>query len=82
MFFTIITLFFSNQGKYDDAMLLYKRALTIVEAKLDPRRPDVTKSLHNLAVLLESQVMWYWSRSFDSTSGISYVNRVEAERRT
>ena len=54
-----ITFFLSNQGKYDDAEPLYKRALTIREETLNPRHPDVALSLNKLAGLLESQVMWH-----------------------
>ena len=49
----------ANQGKYDDAEPLYKRALTIREEVLGPRHPDVAPSLNNLATLLASQVMWH-----------------------
>ena len=51
--------FLANQGKYDDAEPLYKRALTIREETLGPRHPDVAQSLNNLAGLLKSQVMWH-----------------------
>ena len=51
--------FLANQGKYDDAEPLYKRALTIQEEELGPRHPDVASSLNNLASLLKSQVMQY-----------------------
>ncbi|CAN0277376.1 unnamed protein product, partial [Ascophyllum nodosum] len=44
-----------NQGKYDDAEPLFKRALTIGEEVLGPRHPDVASILNNLASLLESQ---------------------------
>ena len=68
---------------YDDAEPLFKRAFAIIEETLGPRHPDVATILNNLAGLLESQVMWHWSRSFGSPFGIShYVSRVEAERRT
>ena len=77
-----ITFFLANQGKYDDAEPLYKRALTIFEETLGPRHPDVALSLNNLASLLQSQVMWHRSRSFDSPFGISYASKVEAERST
>ena len=49
----------ANQGKYDDAQPLYKRALTIREEVLGPRHPDVASRLNNLASLLKSQVMRY-----------------------
>ena len=55
--FTITGL--ANQGKYDDAEPLYKRALVIREETLSPRHPDVATSLNNLASLLNSQVMWH-----------------------
>ena len=51
--------FVANQGKYDDAEPLYKRALAIREETLGPRHPDVAGSLNNLALLLHSQVMWH-----------------------
>ena len=51
--------FVANQGKYDDAEPLYKRALAILEETLGPRHPDVAGSLENLASLLQSQVMWH-----------------------
>ena len=51
--------FVANQGKYDDAEPLYKRALAILEETLGPRHPDVAISLNNLASLLHSQVMWH-----------------------
>ena len=54
----IIMLFLENQGMYDDAEPLYKRALAIREDTLGPRHPDVASSLNNLGVLLKSQVMW------------------------
>ena len=54
-----ITFFLANQGKYDDAEPLYKRALTIREETLGPRHPYVASSLNNLASLLQSQVMWH-----------------------
>ncbi|CAN0388434.1 unnamed protein product, partial [Ascophyllum nodosum] len=50
--------FLANQGKYDDAEPLYKRALTIREEVLGPRHPDVASILNNLASLLESQVIF------------------------
>ena len=51
--------FLANQGKYDDAEPLYKRALTIREEVLGPDHPEVASSLNNLATLLASQVMWH-----------------------
>ena len=54
-----ITGFLANQGNYDDAEPLYKRALVIREETLSPRHPDVATSLNNLASLLNSQVMWH-----------------------
>ena len=51
--------FLANQGKYDDAEPLYKRALTIREEVLGPDHPKVASSLNNLATLLASQVMWH-----------------------
>ncbi|MBW2368638.1 MAG: tetratricopeptide repeat protein, partial [Deltaproteobacteria bacterium] len=40
-----------NQGRYTQAELLYKRALSIYEKTLGPDHPDVATSLENLAVL-------------------------------
>ena len=54
-----ITVFLANQGKYDDAEPLYKRALAIVEETSGRRHPHVASSLNNLADLLASQVMWH-----------------------
>ena len=54
-----ITLFLENQGKYDDAETLCKRALTINEETLGSRHPDVAQSLNIMATLLNSQVMWH-----------------------
>ena len=54
-----ITLFLANQGMFDDAEPLYKRALAVREETLGPRHPDVATSLDNLGVILESQVMWH-----------------------
>ena len=51
--------FVANQGKYDDAEPLYKRALAIREETLGPRHPDVAGSLNSLAGLLVSQVTWF-----------------------
>ena len=51
--------FLANQGKYDDAEPLYKRALTIREETLGPRHPYVAQGLNNLAGLLKPQVMWH-----------------------
>ena len=48
--------FLANQGKYDDAEPLYKRALAIREETLGPQHPHVAESLNNLALLLETQV--------------------------
>ena len=49
----------ANQGKYDDAEPLFKRALAIREETFGPRHPDVASSLNNLARVLNLQVMWY-----------------------
>ncbi|CAN0277262.1 unnamed protein product, partial [Ascophyllum nodosum] len=40
--------FLANQGKYDEAEPLYKRALTIREEVLGPRHPKVASILKNL----------------------------------
>ena len=44
-----------NQGKYDDAEPLYKRALAVREEVLGPMHPDTATSLNNLAHLYDSQ---------------------------
>ena len=54
-----ITFFLANQGKYDDAEPLFRRALDTREETLGPRHPDVASSLHNLANVLSSRVMWH-----------------------
>ena len=54
-----ITFSLANQGKYDDAEPLCKRALTIREETLGPRHPDVALTLNTLASLLKAQVMWH-----------------------
>jgi tetratricopeptide (TPR) repeat protein len=43
------------KGKYDEAELLYRRALAIREKVLGPDHPDVAASLNNLATLLDKQ---------------------------
>ena len=58
VFFTI-TFSPANQSKYDDAEPLFKRALDIREETLGLRHPDVASSLKNLAICLQSQVMWH-----------------------
>ena len=62
--------FVANQGKYDDAEPLYKRALAIREETLGPRHPDAafTGALIEIlrspyeqpgVLLHDSQVMWH-----------------------
>ncbi|MCY7334269.1 MAG: tetratricopeptide repeat protein [Pseudanabaena sp. CAN_BIN31] len=43
-----------SQARYEEAESLYKRALTLMQERLD-RHPDVATSLYNLAVLYKSQ---------------------------
>ena len=40
-----------DQGRYDEAESLYRRALAILEVRLGPDHPDVATSLSNLARL-------------------------------
>ena len=46
---------YSNQGKYQEAEPLFKRALEIKEKVLGSEHPDVAKSLNNLAGLYSNQ---------------------------
>jgi len=46
---------YREQGKYDDAEPLYKRALEISEKSLGSAHPDVASSLNNLASLYQHQ---------------------------
>ena len=46
------------QGRYAEAEPLYRRCLTIREAKLGPDHPDVAQSLNNLAILQVEQGQW------------------------
>ena len=54
--FHSLAFFLANQGKYDDAEPLYKRALAIRKETLGPQHPQVAASLNNLALLLQTQV--------------------------
>jgi tetratricopeptide (TPR) repeat protein len=47
-----------NQGKYEDALLLYQRALAIWEKALRPNHPNTATSMNNMAELLRSQVKY------------------------
>lgn len=44
------------QGKYDEAELLYRRAMTIMESTLGGKHPSYSIGLNNLAGLLSEQV--------------------------
>jgi tetratricopeptide (TPR) repeat protein len=44
-----------RHGKYEDALPLYQRALTIWEKALGPDHPNTATSLNNMAGLLQSQ---------------------------
>ena len=57
--FHSLAFFLANQGKYDDAEPLIKRALAIREETLGPQHPEVAASLNNLALLLRTQVTLY-----------------------
>ncbi|MEO0415519.1 MAG: tetratricopeptide repeat protein, partial [Verrucomicrobiota bacterium] len=46
---------YNNQGKYEEAEPLYKRALAIREKQLGADHPDTATSLNNLAVLYYEQ---------------------------
>ena len=46
---------YRTQGRYAEAEPLYRRSLTIREAKLGPDHPDVATSLNNLAGLYRAQ---------------------------
>ena len=48
---------YDNQGKYDEALLLYQRSLTIREKVLGSEHPDTAESLNNLANLYHEQGM-------------------------
>ena len=50
-----LAILYDNQGKYDDAEPLYKRALAVTEEVLGPMHPDTATSLNNLAVLYNNQ---------------------------
>lgn len=44
----------ATEGRVDEAVALYRRAVTIRQATLGPSHPDVATTLHNLALLLET----------------------------
>jgi tetratricopeptide (TPR) repeat protein len=46
---------YQDLGKYADAEVIFKRALTIKEKALGPNHPDVATNLDNLAVLYSDQ---------------------------
>jgi tetratricopeptide (TPR) repeat protein len=48
-------LLYVNQGRYADAVPLYKRSLAIWERAYGPDHPDVAASLNNLASLYQNQ---------------------------
>jgi tetratricopeptide (TPR) repeat protein len=50
-----LALLYYAQGKYEEALPLYKRALAIREKVLGPGHPDVALSLNNLALLYYAQ---------------------------
>jgi tetratricopeptide (TPR) repeat protein len=47
-----------SQGKYEDALPLYQRALAIREKALGPDHPKTATSLNNMAELLRSQAKY------------------------
>jgi tetratricopeptide (TPR) repeat protein len=50
-----LAVLYSHQGKYGDALPLYKRSLAIRERILGPNHPEVAGSLNNLANLYYKQ---------------------------
>ena len=50
-----LALLYKNQGRYDDAELLYIQALDIRKKLLGDKHYDVALSLNNLAVLYDNQ---------------------------
>ncbi len=53
--------FVASQGKLDEAGPLYKRCLDIDAEIYDPNHPKVTRTLNNLAGLLQEQVTYIGS---------------------
>ena len=47
---------FTAQGKYEEALPLYKRSRAMREKVLGPDHPDVAQSLNNEALLLKQMV--------------------------
>ena len=62
---------YNNQGRYDEAEPLLKRALGILEKALGPEDPDFAGSLNNLAMV------YYAQGRYDSSvvSGDLSINR-------
>ena len=50
-----LALFYTNQGKFEQAELLYQRALAIREKRLGPDHPGTASSLNSLALLYDNQ---------------------------
>ena len=46
-----LALVYYEQGKYEDALLLYQRSLAIEEKVLGSEHPDTAMTLNNLAIL-------------------------------
>jgi tetratricopeptide (TPR) repeat protein len=55
MFLNNMAEIYESQGKYDEAELLYRRALIIDEKALGPCHPSIAGSLDNLAMLHHCQ---------------------------
>jgi tetratricopeptide (TPR) repeat protein len=57
-----LAVLYEEQGKYEKAEPLYKRALIIVEKELGPEHPTVAASLNNLASLYSIQKLYSQAR--------------------
>ena len=44
---------FDNQGKYDEALVEYRKCLAVQKAKLDKNHPDVAKTYNDIALVLD-----------------------------
>ena len=52
---TITWLVYVNQGKYDEALAMYEKALSIRLKKLGDDHPDVADTYNNMAVVYYNQ---------------------------
>ncbi len=55
-----IIIAFSSQGKYDEAVPLYKESLAIRKKVFGDEHPKVATALNNLAELLRNQVRHFF----------------------